>query len=510
MNKHIAFFNEKKKNGDFSRLGKLFRTEKQQYMYDLGTGKVVQCTEEEFLILENIFANNGLKHYEDILLEEGRLEEALVGLENSINTENLLMAPKLKGFIGPYNDVEFAIGNKVQQITLDLTQKCNLKCNYCINGESFHRANENGTAKDMPIETAKAAIDYLFLHADDSIAVTFYGGEPLLKFDLLKELVEYSKRKNEDAGKTLTFSMTTNLVLMTKEIAQYFASVGGFGILCSLDGPEQIHDEHRVMRDGNGSFKRALAGLKLLVEAYGEKAGTYISINSVLTPPYTMEKFDKMQEFYHSLPWLPKDLSVETTYVSMFEGSELSHVFNEAHGNNSLQKPFTPLHDWIDEHRQEEGGMFCSKFDDDTYLFIHKRAIYDEPVDGYPLQGCCVPGARRLHISVDGDYTVCERVDNAPILGNVQAGVDINLVKERYLKDYMLDSLENCSKCWAARLCRICFVDCFNKEKEYDSRLKKANCENERAAQEMQLIRYHQVLEDDPESLNHLNDIFIV
>ena len=70
MDKHIAFFNEKKKNGDFSRLGKLFSTEKQRYMYDLGTGKVVQCTEEEFLILENIFGNNGLEHYETIPLDD--------------------------------------------------------------------------------------------------------------------------------------------------------------------------------------------------------------------------------------------------------------------------------------------------------------------------------------------------------------------------------------------------------------------------------------------------------
>lgn len=509
LEKHISFFDGKRIYGDFNRLGKLFKTKNHQYMYDLGTGKVVQCTKEEFLVLENIFANNGLTNFKEIPLEDECLEKVLVQLENSINRENLLMAPKWNGATEEQNELQFALDHKLVQVTLELTQRCNLECRYCINGKSFHQANRNGSAKDMSAEIAKTAIDYLFSHSGDKVAVTFYGGEPLLKYDLLKELVEYSRKKNRVERKELSFSMTTNLALMTREIAEYLASIEDFAVLCSIDGPEAIHDEHRVMHDGSGSFKKVIAGLKLLIDAYGEKASTYISINSVMTPPYTMEKFDEMQAFYRELSWLPKELSIQTTYVEIEEDSELAHIFKDVHGEFEPYEIFSPLCDWIDKQDEKKEDIFCKEYENEIYMYIHKRDISEKPIKGYSLSGCCVPGAQRLYVTVDGDYKVCERVNNAPILGNVHTGVDIQLVQKNYLNDYLRDAAKDCAQCWAARLCRICFADCFNKEKKYDSRLKKENCQRERALQEMQLIKYHQILEDSPESLNHLNDIYL-
>ena len=86
------------------------------------------------------------------------------------------MAPKLQKFVGGHSDLKFALEHKLVQVTLELTKLCNLECNYCINGEAFHQTNRDGLAKDMSVETAKAAIDYLFLHSGDEVAVTFYGG----------------------------------------------------------------------------------------------------------------------------------------------------------------------------------------------------------------------------------------------------------------------------------------------------------------------------------------------
>lgn len=82
LEKHISFFDGKRIYGDFNRLGKLFKTKNHQYMYDLGTGKVVQCTKEEFLVLENIFANNGLTNFKEIPLEDECLEKVLVLIDS--------------------------------------------------------------------------------------------------------------------------------------------------------------------------------------------------------------------------------------------------------------------------------------------------------------------------------------------------------------------------------------------------------------------------------------------
>lgn len=506
--KYIDFFDKRKEYGDFCRLGKLFKTDKQHYMYDLGTGKVVQCTPKEFCVLDHIFDNNGLEKCEDIPMEKQELEMVLAALKDNIDKENLLMAPKVNAFSGQHNDLKAALDHELKQVTLELTQRCNLRCKYCANGESFHQANENGTAKDMPLEIAKAAIDYLFSHSDNEIAVTFYGGEPLLQFEAMKELIEYSKKKNESAKKDLTFSMTTNLVLMTREVARYLASVGEFAVLCSIDGPETMHDTYRIMHDGKGSFTRAIAGLKILVEEYGEDAATLISINGVLTPPYASDKFDAMQDFYQNLDWLPKDLSIQTTYVKYREGSELDHIFKEAHGDIEEGR-FSPLNDWVEAKSTEEEELFCKDFETNIYLYIHKREIYDKPVEGYSLNGCCVPGAQRLYVTVDGDYTVCERVDNAPKFGNIHIGIDEKLIEEYYLKNYIKDCEQKCSKCWAVRLCKLCFVDCFNSNREYDSALKQYNCQQEKELLEMQLIKYHQLMEEKPEKLEPLNAIYL-
>ena len=167
----------------------------------------------------------------------------------------------------------------------------------------------------------------------------------------MKELVEYSKKKNEQAKKDLTFSLTTNLVLMTKEIAHYLASVGGFAVLCSLDGPKEIYDEYRVMHDGSGSFSKAIAGLKTLVEAYGEKVQTLVAVNGVLTLPPLTQRTDLMlyRNFIKAWTGCLKNFSVQLTYVKYMEGSELDRVFKEAHGKSEEEENFYPLNDWIEQ-----------------------------------------------------------------------------------------------------------------------------------------------------------------
>ncbi len=82
--------------------------------------------------------------------------------------------------------------------------------------------------------------------------ITFYGGEPLLNFSLIKQCVEYVKTLN--CSNTIMYSLTTNLTLMTQEIAEYLASVPNFTVVCSIDGNQELHDEHRKGSDGKAAL----------------------------------------------------------------------------------------------------------------------------------------------------------------------------------------------------------------------------------------------------------------
>jgi uncharacterized protein len=166
----------------------------------------------------------------------------------------------------------------------------------------------------MTWDTAKKAIDYGLAHSGKDFAVTFYGGEPLLRFDLLRQCVEYVKATAKEVN--LSYSMTTNLVLMTPEIAGYLASVEGFSVVCSIDGPKEIHDANRLAINGNGSFDQAVRGLRYLVDAFGERAEDLISLSMVVASTGNQE-LDRIQDFIDSLGWLPPRVSKLVSHVSV-------------------------------------------------------------------------------------------------------------------------------------------------------------------------------------------------
>lgn len=112
----------------------------------------------------------------------------------------------------------------------------------------------------------------------------------------MRQCIDYSLEKMKDVE--LSFSFTTNLTLMTEEIAEYLAKVPRLSILLSMDGPEEIHDLARVKRNKQGSFQDAFTGLQILAEAVKKYNNTHLGFNAVLMPPYTVERFNKINDFF--------------------------------------------------------------------------------------------------------------------------------------------------------------------------------------------------------------------
>ncbi len=137
-------------------------------------------------------------------------------------------------------------------ITLQVTQNCNLHCSYCAYSGNYE--NRSHKALNMDIETAKKGIDYLIEHSPDNeiVDIGFYGGEPLLTFNLIKECVAYAEKKAE--GKNMMFNLTTNGTLIKPEMIDFFEK-HNVSITISIDGPREIHDLNRKFaHSGTGSF----------------------------------------------------------------------------------------------------------------------------------------------------------------------------------------------------------------------------------------------------------------
>lgn len=512
-NEIIKRFEELVPDGNYSRLGTTFETNSKKYFFDTGTGKVFECGLVEYEAFKKLFDINNIK----MVLEEAEKKlDLCVAYENildMVKQEHILQAPKYKNFVQLSDEnLQILVDQDLQQIILELTEKCNLRCKYCIYNE-YNPAYRNFATRDMNWDVAKRAIDYTYAHCGEKIAVTFYGGEPLVKFDLMKKCIEYSQ--SIMSGKELTFSFSTNLTLMTREIARYISSVNGCSVLCSLDGPQVIQDSYRIKVDGTGSFEQAIQGLRYLIEEMGESAKERIIINTVVCPPYTKEKLDMIQKFFDDLDWLPKEIEKKCDYVEggtiRDEDIAVDFLKNKDINEKYQKGELDSIRSWALDNilNNEDTKGYALGINKNNLVKIHNRMLTNMPDLRLGRNGCCVPGNRRIYVQVDGNFLACEKIGDSPSIGNVFTGIDINQIKKYYLEEYDKKSIEQCSNCWAVNLCGICYASCYVKE-GIDGKIKDNACEYQRKQAKGELMAYYQLLENKPEEIEKIKNIPII
>lgn len=499
--------NEKEK-GTICRLGTLFFTDHKKYFYDTGTGKVLELDDDGYKILNYIFYTSD-KSLTIEQLNDLFSKEKIQTFNDDAEKNNIFMAYELKKFSGNHiENISDKLNNEVEQIILELTGKCNLRCKYCIYNDEYIY-NRNFNRNDMTKDIAKRAIDYLFSHSKNSKkkAVTFYGGEPLINFELLKWSIEYALKIFKG---DVFFSLTTNLTLITPKIAKYLGTVPNLTIVLSIDGPKEIHNKCRVYHDEKGSYDDAIRGLKLLVNEIKEGASFSLMINSVFTPPYSMKEMLRIINFFDSIEDLPETASIQITYPTA--GSYVPEK-KEDFILSDREEDKNPIWEWIRKTTQEEAENVKNQ---DRYVSsmynaltrIHNRILVDKPLDYYNFHSCCVPGVRRLYVDTEGNFLICEKIGSSPFIGNVYEGVDLDLIKKHFIDDYNSIMTKTCKNCWAIRLCHGCFADRYT-ETGIRKDLKFNSCDGEREAVKNELSLYHGLLENNSPLIEKLSKITI-
>lgn len=162
-------------------------------------------------------------------------------------------------------------------LSLEIINKCNLNCTYCYLGEKKNTY--------MSLETAQKVIDIAVHEAnkqhDRTLMVYFIGGEPLMAFNLMKDAIDYAKKKCQETNLICKFSTTINGTLVTDEVIDFFVE-NTFEVKVSLDGPEYVQNLNRRDYAGNGSFENIIKNLPLL-RKYEQETGNQISVASVVT-----------------------------------------------------------------------------------------------------------------------------------------------------------------------------------------------------------------------------------
>lgn len=136
----------------------------------------------------------------------------------------------------------------ITEMELMLTEECDQRCDYCF-------VEGKGRERPMDGETARKAVDFLFRESRGAprLKILFFGGEPLLEYDLLEEIVEYAETKAARSGQAVVFNMTTNATLLNRRRCEFLAR-HRVKYLVSIDGPREVHDRHRKRPDGRSSY----------------------------------------------------------------------------------------------------------------------------------------------------------------------------------------------------------------------------------------------------------------
>jgi uncharacterized protein len=395
--------------------------------------------------------------------------------------KNLLSDRRFLEIIHPADELlPYYLRNKLSYIILQVTQQCNLRCDYCIySGNYQNRSHSNAV---MNIHVAKQSIDFLVAHSQDSnlLNIGFYGGEPLLQFDLIQQCIEYAIKRTE--GKKLLFHITTNGTLLDEKIAKYLSEYD-INILISLDGPKEIHDMNRRFTvSGLGTFDLIMKNIETIKDKF-PSLFKKLRFNTVINPEMD---FKCVNDFF-----LDQDLFRGCTITA----SAKSRIYNK--------KGFHYASDFIARNEYELFKQYLfalGKIDQNNAIQISSLSELKQfhnnlkAMDSLPKKGQhsgpCIPGVNRLFINTRGDFFPCEKVNEdskVMNIGNIDQGININTARQ-ILNIGKLNS-ELCKNCWAVRHCTLCAIS-VDDENKLSASKKAFHCNDARKKLNQLFIEY--------------------
>lgn len=389
-----------------------------------------------------------------------RLYDVLYGISgsqcipNKIIEDNIYLK-KLKDSCIYVSEIPFRYNNSciddymttkldIQTLTLYITDKCNLRCKYCIYSGA-HKNQRTHSGRYMTFKTACRAVDYYISNSDRGkpLSISFYGGEPLLEFQTIMKVVEYVRQRKRD--RKLNLYCTTNGVLLKGEIVDFFIKNNIYTTI-SLDGPQAIHDIYRRDIEGKGTHKIIVENIEAIKCKSKEYYHKNIVYNVVMTGATDV---DELHDYFSSE--LFANLPVRLVPVHLPE-AEIDVNEYQGKGFHELRMKYLRLMSLEKNHSNIMDTLFSAT----TKRVRNRKVGYTTLVDF----NICVPGRHKLITYPDGKFSICERVNDKVIIGNIDEGIKRNKVYHLMSK-YALLLSKHCFKCWAAKLCQICYQHCY-------------------------------------------------
>lgn len=397
---------------------------------DVGSGSVHVVDEPTRALIEMYSDHSGEQLVDRMLAQFSDVtrEDVLSAIKD---IEQLRRAGKL---FTPDMDGERASGiqkrtDVIKALCLHVAHTCNLNCEYCFASQGKY----HGERALMSFEVGKQALDFLMDHSGSrkNLEVDFFGGEPLMNWDVVKQLVMYAREVEASRGKHFRFTLTTNGVLLDDEVAE-FCNREMHNVVLSLDGRKDVHDRLRKTVNGQGSYDLIVPKFQRFVEQRGGR-GYY------MRGTFTHENTDFLQDILHMADLGFDQLSMEPMVGSPDDPCALTE--------DDLPALFAQYEQLALEmlRREKQGKPFT--------FYHYMLDLKAGPCLSKRVTGCG-SGTEYMAVTPWGDLYPCHQFvgDEGYLMGDVWRGVTNTALRDEFAAVNVF-SHEECRNCWAQMYC---------------------------------------------------------
>ncbi len=362
--------------------------------------------------------------YKDISLDE--IEECYAQVAGLKESGKLFTEDTFEPMAGT---LKAKTSGVVKALCLHIAHTCNLNCSYCFASQGKY----HGERALMSFDVGKRALDFLIENSGTrrNLEVDFFGGEPLMNFDVVKKLVEYARSIEKEKNKNFRFTLTTNGVLVDKDVID-FANREMSNVVLSLDGRKEVHDRYRVDYSGNGSWNKIVPKFQEFVKARGGK-------NYYMRGTFTHANPDFLEDIKTMLDLGFTELSMEPVVAAEGDPAALTEA----------DKP-------IVLKQYEELARLMLKRDKEgrPFTFYHYMIDLKGGPCIYKRISGCGSGTEYMAVTPWGDLYPCHQFvgDEKFKLGDIWKGVDNTAVQNEFASCNVY-AREDCRDCWAKLYC---------------------------------------------------------
>lgn len=359
------------------------------------------------------------------IVTQSEIEEAIADIEQLKAEGNLFSEDIYKDYIMDFRKRETV----VKALCLHIAHDCNLACRYCFAGEGEYQ----GDRSLMSFEVGKQALDFLIKNSGNrrNLEVDFFGGEPLMNFDVVKKLVEYGREQEKIHDKNFRFTLTTNGILLDEEIME-FANKEMANVVLSIDGRKEVNDYMRPSRNGKGSYDVILPKFKKFADSRNQ------------TKYYVRGTFT-----HHNM-----DFSNDVLHLADmgFEQISVEPVVSDEKEPYAIKEADLPM--LFEEYDRLAKEILKRKKEGKGFNFFHFMIdLSGGPCVAKRLSGCG-SGTEYLAVTPWGDLYPCHQFVGKPefLMGNVTDGVVKTDIRDEF-KLCNVYAKDKCRECFARFYC---------------------------------------------------------